>query len=309
MRYLLALLLLFVLPAQGAMVLYEGRMVDVRYIPHHPPEQHFVQGMQALRQEEWHTAFVNFHTLSLHFPAFQGFEEAVYLSGVAALHLGEFPQANEIFSRYILLAKGGSHFEEVMQHKFEIAEALRGGARTHLFNIEALPNLMTARGLALEIYDEVAVSLPGHDLAARSLFGKAKLEQQRKRYKEALEGFQQLVRRFPRHECTPEAYLAIAETYLAQLGLDRQNHDLLALSQVNAKRFQENFPGDVRLEQVREHQRAMRELYAGFLYETGTLYERRKWINASKVYYREAVRKCPDTASAQLCQARLEALS
>jgi hypothetical protein len=52
----------------------------------------------------------------------------------------------------------------------------------------------------------------------------------------------------------------------------------------------------------------MKEIRAGALFETGSLYERKGSPKAAILYYREAIKEFPDTQVAKFSQDRLKAL-
>ena len=65
---------------------------------------------------------------------------------------------------------------------------------------EKMPQWVSAHEDALNIYDEVIATLPRHDVAARSLFNKARMLSGDGKYKESIDSYQILIRRFPKHQ-------------------------------------------------------------------------------------------------------------
>ncbi|KAF3361578.1 Uncharacterized protein PHSC3_001954 [Chlamydiales bacterium STE3] len=271
-------------------------------------ESHFNQGMDCLERSDYAAAARQFQEVVCHFPGFTRFAESFYYLGMSYYHLGEYDFANEAFSNYLKNTNQPKYFEETLGFKYAIAEKFRHGAKRRVFGAKQLPKWASGNDLALEIYDEVIYSLPSHEYAALSLFAKATMLLQDQEWRESVEAYQTLIRRFPKHELTPEAYLGINRVYLEQCQREFQNPDLIALAQINLKRFSKDFPRDERVQQAERDLQAIKEVYAKGLYETGQYYERTSKPKASIIYYRSAISQFPETKIAEFCRARIEKL-
>lgn len=150
--------------------------------------------------------------------------------------------------------------------------------------------------------------VPTHDLAAHALYEKGHLLQKMQDYKIALESYQTLIKRFPKHSLTPEAYLAVNEAYYEQSFSEYRNTDLLDMALINLKKFMQNFPRDERVEQAKNYFASMKEIHAKGLYDIGMFYERTNKPKASVIYYVTALEKFPESNSSELCKERLRHL-
>jgi outer membrane protein assembly factor BamD (BamD/ComL family) len=196
-------------------------------------------------------------------------------------------------------------FEEAIQFKFDIAERLGNGARKRLFGTKQLPKWAPGRSLAIEIFDEIIAAVPCHDIAAQSLVSKGWLEWRVGRFREAVEAFQQVIRRFPKHELTPECYLMISHVYLDQSAEEYQNSDILTFARLNLQKFKRDFPREERICMAEQDLMGIKETYAKGLYEMGRYYERKYKPRASMIYYNNAIYQFPDTCIAELCRDRM----
>ncbi|MBS0621917.1 MAG: outer membrane protein assembly factor BamD [Verrucomicrobia bacterium] len=124
----------------------------------------------------------------------------------------------------------------------------------------------------------------------------------------AIQSFQTLINRFPRHKRSPEAYLAIMELYRDHCREQPHNPDLLPLAQVTLRKFRHDFPASPRLEEAEGVIDQMREILAEALVDTGRFFERAGKAIAACVYYRNAALEYGETGAASYSAERLAAL-
>ncbi len=293
---------------EGAFTIQNGRLVDADEAATFTAEEHFDMGMTAMECSDWRESAKQFRIVSINFPTMSVGQDANYYLGVACFQCEELDFANDALSKYLKCHNNPQYFEEAIAYKFAIANLFKNGAKRHFFGTKQLPKWASGRSLAMEIYDEVIAAVPCHELAAWSLFSKGEMLREDRAFRESVEIYQQLIKRFPKHELAPESYLAISKIYIEQSQCELQNPDLLAFSQINLRRFKQEFPREERLCQAEEDVLTLKEIYARSLYETGLLYERKNYPRASVIYYQNAIAQFPDTFIAQLCQRRLLAL-
>lgn len=274
-----------------------------------PPEVHYSLGMEAMRCGDWHEAAKQFHIVSFNFPTTSLGQESFFFLGVSYYYLQDYDYANDSFSSYLKGHDTPKYFEGAITYKYNIANLFRCGAKRCLWGVRCFPRWSSGRDLALEIYDEVIASIPCHELAVRSLYIKGCLLWQKECYRESIETFHQLIRRFPKHELAPESYLTITKVYLEQTRIEFQNSDLLDLATVVVRKFEIDFPQDPRISQAEANLQQIKEIYACGLFETGQFFERTCKPGAAILYYKKALACFPDTNVAQYCYQRITALA
>jgi outer membrane protein assembly factor BamD (BamD/ComL family) len=268
-------------------------------------QEHYSSLSEAFQQQHWKDLRYHSSVILDEFPDSPFSQEAKYYQAISLFYLKEYEQANIEFSQYLKKITSMQHFEDAIQYKFQIAEKFRTGTRARLFGWKRLPRMLSAAEQAMQIYDEVISSLPNHDLAARSLYGKGKLLLKDYDFRFAIEVFQTLIRRFPKHELAPEAYVEIAKAYFIQCKEQYPDPDHLDLAEINLKKFRQDFPGDQRFELADNYLAEMHELFAKQLFETGHFFERTKKYNAAVIYYTQLLRKYPMTQIALNASERL----
>lgn len=294
---------------EAAFTIKDGKFVNAVEMATLSVEEHFNLGVEALNKQIWKDAAVQFRIVSANFPNTTLGQESNYYLGVAEYFLFELDTANDAFSQYLKVQNNPQFFTETMEYKYAIASELKNGAKVRFFGTKHLPKWASGTELAVEVFDEVIAAIPCSELAAKSLYSKGQILWGQRLYRDSIDVFQQLIRRFPRHEYAPESYLTIEKIYLDQARCEFQNPDLLALAQITLRRFKQDFPRDEKVVLAEATVREIQEVYANGLYETGQLYERKSEPRASIIYYSNAINQFPDTAVAQLCRERLAALS
>ncbi len=295
-------------PIHAGYLYKNGKLIDEKYIATLPLEEHYALGIKALKEKNWEEAATQFRIVTINFPTATRTKDAYYFLGVCLYHQGDEDSANDNFNSYLKIENSPKYFEETFQYKLAIANAFKNGARKHLFGFEKMPRVFSSRSHAIEIYDEIIAALPNHELAAKALMGKAQVLSQKERYRESIEAYQTVIRKFPKTEYAAKSYSAISEVFLKQSNCELQNPDILALAQINAKKFAQDFPRDENVQNSQEKISEMKELLAQELYETGCLYERKKEPGASVLYYQAAIDEYPNTKVAQKCKERLHSL-
>lgn len=306
---LLNIVFLFVaVPVSASWKVKNGRLIDSAKVATLSVEEHYLNGMEGLKDQNYKLAVQEFNIVATCFPLSECAKDAHYYSGIAFFQLEEFDFANEAFSAYISQKNHPKFFMESIEYKFCIAEAFRKGAFRRPFGSKQLPKWASGEELGVTIYDEVIAALPSHDFAARALYSKACLLRIGKQYRDSIDALQLVVKRFPKHELAPESYLMIANIYLEQCETEFQNPDLLAFSEINLRKFKEQFPRDEKVTEAENVVMSIKETYAKGLYDTGQFYERIEEPRASIIYYRNVLIQFPETNIAKMCEACLKRL-
>jgi outer membrane protein assembly factor BamD (BamD/ComL family) len=271
-----------------------------------PSVQEFYSYLQeAIDDEDWWSAIDFGEIVLYHFPESPFSQEIPFLIGMAYYRLNQFELANTALGEYLKKSASPKHFEDAIEMKFAIAEFFRNGGKKRLFGSHKLPAIMPAREDALQIYDEVITTLPHHDIAIRSLLGKAEIQVDFDDFKPGIETLQLLIRRFPKHDLAAEGYLQINKIYLKQCQAQHLDPNLLDLAEVNLQKFLLAFPREPRLSDARAALDEMKELYAKNILETGMFFQKRKQNDASIIYYSKVISKYPDTHAADAARERV----
>lgn len=295
-------------PVFGGYVLKNGKFTQEKTLATLPAQEHYNQGLKAIEEKNWKEAQKQFGIVTVNFSKTPLGLESFYHLGVAEFQLDELDFANEAFTNYLKLKNNPKYFQDAIVYKYEIANKLADGAKRRFLGLKRMPKWATGRTLALKIYDEVIAALPSHEMAVKALFSKGKLLQEMRSYKQAIESYQLITKRFPKHELVPQSYQAISKIFVEQAQHELQNPDLLTFAEINLKKFKMDFPRDEGVRCVEEDFLEMKEIYAQGLYDTAEFYERKGKSHASVLYYQRTLEKFPSTETAQQASEKLKFL-
>lgn len=270
-------------------------------------EEHYNRASEFYNSGKWDKAAKEFRLVAFNFPDTSYGQDANFFLGISYYNLKELDLANNAFSQYLQCQTNPRYFKECIDYKFSIAEQFREGAKRRYLSSKQMPKWAAGDDLAIEIYDEVIPAMPSNDIAARALYGKACLLWKQRDYRESIATFHTLINRFPKSELAPECFLLINKVYFEQCQREFQNPDLLAFAEINLQKFEDQFPGEERLEIAQCELLRIKEVYAQGMYETAYFYERIDEPRAAVIYYQKAIADFPETTVAKRCRNRLSA--
>jgi outer membrane protein assembly factor BamD (BamD/ComL family) len=263
---------------------------------------------KAAKTKNWWNV-IYFSKIALNqYPKNEISSDIIYYLAEAYFHVNQYELSNKYFSEYLTREFSPKYYEEAIMYKFRIAKNYYEGTKKPLFGLKRMPKIIPAKEDALKLFDEVLNAMPNSDVAIESLFYKGKIHADLEDYKESIEAFQTLIRKYPKHDYAIDSFLEIEKVYLKQADPKHQDPNLLDLAEINLKRFKEAFPKEPRVTDAEENFRKIQEIYAQGLYEIGRFYERTKKVDSSEIYYKKVVSVYPDSNSAKLSLDRLDKL-
>lgn len=268
----------------------------------------YEKACNAFEAKDFHAASDKFRFFIKKYPKHSCVEEAKFLLGVCYFQICEYDLANRIFTEYLECSVTPKHFEDVVKYKFCIAQKFQQGECKRILGWKRLPKWISAEQEAIDIYDELASIYPHDDIAAYALFNKGCILFKRGCFKESVDEFQTVIRRFPRTLAAASSYEAISSAYVQEARLEPNNPDFLCLAMVNLKKFKQSFPGDEKVECLDKNYLLMQAIYAKGFYDMGLFYERTEHKRAAWIYYMTTIKEFPDTNYACLAKNRLKTL-
>lgn len=293
---------------EAGYTIHNGKFINSDYAAIFPADKHFELGQEAMAAKDMGEAARQFSILTTCFPNSPYGQEAYFYLGVAEFYLREFDFSNNAFTQYLKCKSNPQYFIQAIEYKFQIAERLRCGAKRRFCGSKQFPKWATGRTLALKIYDEVIAAMPSSEIAARALYSKGYLLWSIGEYRDCIDSFQLITKRFPKSDLTPQCYLLVGQVYYDMCVNEPQNPDILAFADLNARKFKNEFPKNELVEAAEYCVQCIKELYAGGLYDTACFYEKVCKPNAAIIYYYSAIKEFPDTQVAVICKERLAVL-
>lgn len=271
-------------------------------------EKYFTQILQHSEQKNWDNAYHICHMMYKKYPHYEKSHDVYYHWGVSSFHLKHYAKANECFSKYLEMTPNPEYFEEIIQFKFLIAESFRKGEKSHLFGWNAMPRWMPSSDQALEIYEEIIASLPHHELAVRSLFGKALLLAYYEDFADSIETFNLLIQRFPKHDLAPQSFVEIGNVYFLMAKSKQQDPTLIDQSAINIRKFRMAFPSNDNIAKAEAVHKKLQSAFADNLYDIALFYQKRKKHKAAELYFKKILSVFPESESAFKASRELETL-
>jgi TolA-binding protein len=268
----------------------------------------YEKACNAFEAKDFAAAAEKFRFFLKKFPKHTCAEEARFLLGVCYFNMCEYDFANQSFSKYLECSLTPKHFEDVVKYKFCIAKKFQQGEGRRVLGFKRLPKWMSAEQEAIDIYEELATIYPHDDIAAYALFNKACILLKRGCFKDSVEEYQTVIRRFPRTPIAAMSFQGISVAYVEEAKLQPCNPDFLCLAMVNLKKFKLAFPGDEKLDCLEKNFLIMQATYAKGFYDMGLFYERTDHKRAAWIYYMTTIKEFPNTQYACLAKSRLKIL-
>lgn len=272
------------------------------------PQDEYSYIVSSYQKKNWKNVIDHAKTTIKEFPEFPFLSDIYFYTGVAYFQNEDYDLANYYFSTFLKQYATPKYFEEAIVYKFHIAEKFEAGAKKHMMGWEKMPQWMPAYDDAMALYDEVITTLPKHEVAAQALFNKGSMLARTKKYKEAIEQFQTIIKRFPKNPLAPESYISIAGIYLEQCDAHYPDPDFLDLAKLNFRKFQHDFPNEARIQEVSAMLGQMQDYYAQDLWSSAAYYDKKKKKPAAIVYYQAIVQRYPESSYVEDAVKKLAAL-
>ncbi len=303
------LLLTFFSTLSAGYTLKDGKWIESSEVSTMSASDHHTALLKFREEKAWPEVIKQARILIQNFPDSPFYQESLFYLAEGSYETADYEISNKNLTNYLKKQGVLQHFREAIEMKFQIAEQFRHGARKHLLGLQAMPKWVPAEEEAIKLYEEVILALPNDELAAKALYGKASLQVRDEDQTGSIESYQTLIRRFPKNNLAPEAYVEIGKIYLAECKEKYPDTDFLDLAEINLRKFRQDFPTDERLVKAEKMIEEMQEIYAESFFEIAQFFERTKKPHASMIYYSKIIKSYPKTKAATLSQKRLALLT
>lgn len=280
--------------------------VYYNYYTNESAEVLYEKAFSEMERKRFRLAAATFESIVYCYPSFSLWEDTHYWLSVAQYGEGELELANETLTTYLSLSPSPCYFKQALALKFKIATLFKGGAKKRLFASRAMPKCLPSDVTAIEIYDEIATLAPCDPLAADALYEKADFLLSFEEFNDALSALQEIIRRFPKEKIAADSYFKALEVLYLQARKELHNTDLIALSELQYKKYALAFPNDPRLEKAYSYVADIKSLAAYGVYKTACFFYQKDNPKAARIYFSLLIEKYPDTVFAEYAWSYLQ---
>ncbi len=160
----------------------------------------------------------------------------------------------------------------------------------------------------VEMLSRVKDHAPRSRTAAKAQFKVGELYQSKKKFKEAIAAFRELVREQPESPEAPEALFRVGVIYLEQADRGNQNQSTLDLANESFNDYLIQYPGHSRNAEAHKMIASLRGMALERSMEIAEFYMKTGRTESAKIYYRDIVRKTSSGKLHDAAKARLKEL-
>ena len=266
----------------------------------------YVNANLAFENQNWQVVVKECTELVRKNPTSSFTQEALFFLSVAYFNLNDLERSNRYLTRYLKSDFSPKYFEEAMHYKFAIAKKYKDGAKKNLFGWKNAPKIVDAEEDAIALFDEIIATMPGHDLACKSMFEKALIQKAYQEYKESVDTLESLVKKFSKHELAAQSRIEIGKIFLKQTTKRQQNPDVLDHANINLAKLKEEYPlEEDRIKELQGINNELHSIFAEGLLNIANFYLKTKKTDAAELYLKKIVHDFPNSYHADIAQKRL----
>lgn len=230
------------------------------------PEAHFQSALIRLERKQWADAFEHYQAIVDDHPDYPG-------------------------------------FGEVIRRQYEIAEALRTGARLRLF--WRIPGFRSPER-AVQYFEQVVENAPFSEFAPEAMLKAARLQSGRRQLDEAIDLYDRFISDYPNHEKASEAYFGLAAAFSSRMRGPAYDQGANREAISYYEDFVLLYPDHPRAGEAELEIEEMREVLAQSRIVLGDFYFlRRGNFPAARVFYNEAISISPVSPTAEEARRKL----
>ncbi len=214
-------------------------------------------------------------------------------------------KASEAYDKMLAQYPGDPLYPRALERLSTIAnDAAEGNIQSRFLGIKRPISL----DQTVEMLGRVKDHAPRSRTAAKAQFKVGELYQSKKKFKEAIAAFRDLVREQPESPEAPEALFRVGVIHLEQADRGNQNQSTLDLANEAFNDYLIQYPGHPRNAEARKMISSLRGMALDRSMEIAEFYMKTGRTESAKIYYRDIVRKSSSGKLHDAAMARLKEL-
>lgn len=277
-----------------------------QYSPLATPSLQMEKAQEKLENGRHKSALKEFKKILVHFPDSMEAADAQYYIGVCWENLRNPFRAFEEYQKVIDTYPNSKRIQDIVSRQYDIGEYFlnREPKKWLGLSLSAL-----SEHPSLEIFRKVVKNAPYSEYAPRAQYKLGLLYLKLRRYEEAKDALQTLLDNYPDSEWAEAGRYQLAMAGAkASSGVEYDNANRKEALK-NFSDFLEKHPDTELSKEAEKHFSGLREEEAKKQYDIARFYEKQNKISSAVVYYKDLVKKYPDTEHAQKAEEKLKELN
>lgn len=218
---------------------------------------------------------------------------------------GDILAAFKAYDKFLERYPGSDMYTGVLNRQVSMAQrAAEGQIKTNFLGIKSKLSLEKT----VEMLDQLRKHAPRSRIASKAHFTKGQLYESKRKGKEAIAAYRELVREQPDSPEAPEALFRVGVILMEDAKRGNQNQANLDLAREAFNDYLIQYPGHTRNAEARRHLQGVAGQDLQRSYDIAEFYLKTGKTESAKVYYRDIVRRGGDEKIRNAAQARLKEL-
>ncbi|MES2923816.1 MAG: tetratricopeptide repeat protein [Verrucomicrobiota bacterium] len=218
---------------------------------------------------------------------------------------GEIVKSFEAYDKFLSRFQGSGLYTTALNRQIAMAQsAADGDVKQSMLGLKTKLSL----DKTVEMLGKVRDNAPKSLAAAKAQFTIGQLYEGKKKYKEAIAAYRQLVRDQPNSAQAPEALFRVGLILTAEADRGNQNQANLDLAKEAFNDYLIQYPGHSRNAEARQFIANVGGKDLQRSYDIAEFYQKTGKIESAKVYYRDIVKRAPSGPLHDKARARLKEL-
>lgn len=218
---------------------------------------------------------------------------------------GEVVKSFEAYDQFLSRFQGSGLYTTALNRQVAMAQsAADGDVKQSMLGLKTKLSLEKT----VEMLGKVRDNAPKSPAAAKAQFTIGQLNEAKKKYKEAIAAYRQLVRDQPNSPQAPEALFRVGVILTAEADRGNQNQANLDLAKEAFNDYLIQYPGHSRNAEARQFISSVGGKDLQRSYDIAEFYQKTGKFESAKVYYRDIVKRSPSGPLHDKARARLKEL-
>ncbi|MGI6240331.1 MAG: tetratricopeptide repeat protein [Candidatus Omnitrophota bacterium] len=264
----------------------------------------FDQALDYFQEKKLDPAAEGFELILKKYPKSIVAPEAQYRLGTIHEEKGDLVKAHKAYQNLLKTYPQSERFEEVVEREYEIGSAFLSGEKGVLLGLKIRPSVP----MAIDIFKGIVEAAPFSAFGDKAQFQLGNAYMKSGQYDPAMEAFQEVIDQYPQSPLVQDARLQMAEASYAKSQVEIRDQSALDDVSQQVERYLQKYGSSAEADRATQIRREVDERNAEKNYRIGAYYEKENYLESALIYYRDTVKRYPDTAWGQKAADKMKSL-